>query len=346
MLFNNQIPLSESAKHNESSYFEFLLYSNDPECILIRQWIEEWFDEIPSDKKSEFESRLKAKKDETFKGALFELQIHRMLKNLGLKIEVEPDLPGTGKKIDFRVHLPNQESQRFYLEAANCIPKESKLEGNLNEEEVINEIKKEFPNPHTDVWIETEGILKNTLGKKRVTKPIREFLEKYPPQEASQMYDISHTLIEDGNWNLKACFKQPLNPLGPARIYGPFRISEDETPPLKRLEKKAKKWKNFDFNGSPFIIAVNALTPDFFLSPHGEKILFSTSDGKKKSINEFRKGLHYIDGIIFVDNAKLSTVGIRDANVQLFKNGERNIPECLHFLLSKQRLGTLLGIRN
>ena len=34
----------------------------------------------------------------------------------------------------------------------------------------------------------------------------------------------------------------------------------------------------------------------------------------------------------------------RSAPVRLYKNGKKNIPECLRFLLEEQRLGDLLGI--
>ena len=87
---------------SETTY-GYLRRSNRDAAIEISGWMNEWFSELPSDVKPKLERRLKASKDLTFNGARFELIVHRMLKRLGVAVDIERAIPNTNQKVDFFV---------------------------------------------------------------------------------------------------------------------------------------------------------------------------------------------------------------------------------------------------
>lgn len=60
--------------------FEFLERGGRKEAVEIRQWIESWFQAVPDNRKKGIEKRLKAKQFKQFLGAMFELEVHEILR--------------------------------------------------------------------------------------------------------------------------------------------------------------------------------------------------------------------------------------------------------------------------
>lgn len=56
----------------------------------------------------------------------------------------------------------------------------------------------------------------------------------------------------------------------------------------------------------------------------------------------FLEYLSCVNGVLVFYQATLGNE--RGTPVRLYQNGQKNIPECLQFLLQEQRLGDLLGI--
>lgn len=234
---------------------------------------------------------------------------------------------------------------------------------NSNERDALDKITKHIPSPHSDIWLEAEGTLRRRLGAKRVVEPFRELLKKHSAEEVRRIHSkrgmaqarrLQPTEIREGDWVLKGTLRPPPSGILEGKVLAParFRSSSLEafdgpTPFSEAVQKKAKKWRNFDFRGIPFLIAVNVCDDDFVWSGHDEmiisQVLFKASDSLRQSGN-FRKSLSHVNGVIVCTNAVLGNE--IEARVQLYRNGDAHIPERLLFLLEEQKLGDLLGIES
>lgn len=99
---------------NESS-FGFLNRSGSDFFVPVRELLQRWVDELPSDDRPGVAGNLSSGDDDAFDGAFWELYLHQMLTGSGFDVEIHPDVPGTSKHPDFLVHAP----QPFYLEAVS-----------------------------------------------------------------------------------------------------------------------------------------------------------------------------------------------------------------------------------
>ena len=346
------------AKPGESSS-SYLQRSNRPEVIRRCQWVNEWFEEIPLNKRRPFESKLKAQKGDTFIAQFFELTVHRMLCNLDLCVDIEPELQGTENRIDFVVHPPGHEEQTFYVEATVSGFRKGDLQPSENEEDAVEKIRQRIRNPHSELWLETEGALNQKLSSRRVSEPFLELLDRCSPEEVrriastGQYWRLPFRKIEvpsTENGGVKWVMKGHLEPrFSPetGRVLGPSRGGAvDASAPLRTsLKVKARKWKSFDFGEAPFIVAVNACSSDFVWNKNDtmdiRRALFA-DPGNEGHYGEFHHSLRCIDGVVLFDQAVLGNE--LNSRVRLFRNGNADLPEPLLFLLDEQRLGTVLGI--
>lgn len=315
MLFEDDFERTGGAITPYESTFEYLQRSNRPECIQRCQWINEWFDELPSNVRSTFDSRIKAKEIKTFNGALFELQVHRMLRKLNCSTEIERNFPATENKIDF---FARKEDQILYIEATVCGFGQGFLAENSNEYDAVEKIRKNLKSPHSDVWLETKGELRTTLGKKRVVKPIRGLLTRYSPDQVRHIHSrlglqgAPFTEIIEGDWVLKASLEPPRVPSSGGQTWGPSRTGavDGSTPLLESPSTKARKWKNSDFKGTPFLIAVNACHSEFDWYEGDDvnirRALFANPDAAEQP-QEFTENLSCVNGVIVFGNAVLVT---------------------------------------
>ena len=232
-----------------------------------------------------------------------------------------------------------------------------------NERDALEKIKKQITSPHSDVCLEIIGSLDKTLGKHDLVKPFQELLERRTPDEVRQVYSklgltkagrFLSTEIKKGDWVLKGTLRPPPNGILEGKVIGPFRFRSSSlgafdgpTPFSNAVHEKAKKWRNYEFKGIPFLIAVNVCDDDFALSGRDEIIinqtLFKGSDSIARSRN-FRKSLSHVDGVIIFTRAVLGNE--IDARVRLYRNGNAPIPERLLFIQEEQKLGDLLDIES
>ena len=364
MLFQPSFPRTGGRADLRESNFQYLQRSNRPQAIQICEYMEKWCRELPFAVKGDFESRLEARTAQTFHGALFELHCHRILRRLGLSVEIEPDLSGTDERIDFLTHPPGHKDRCFYVEATVSGFGKGKLRSDPNEYNAVERIKQgiqESQNLHSDVYLETEGTLPENLPKKDVryvVRRLRELLERYHPVEVSRLY-FKHgswdwpqiepfNPSEKWDWTLKGHLAPVFHSSGVGQVQGPARSGACDGSHFLRasLDEKAKKWRGFDFEGRPFLVAVNVCDSDFSWGENDtidiRRALFDTLDREGQS-GKFRNSLDCIGGVIVFEHAVLGNE-VR-AKVQLFRNGDANIPESLRFLSEEQRLGALLGLK-
>ena len=354
MLFDFDVERSEGSGLAQESNYEYLRRSNRPQAIEICHWMNEWFREFPPDAMRQMKSRLKARNGGTFNGARFELLVHRMLKRLGLIVEVERELSTTEKRVDFFVLPPSgSNGSAVYIEATVSGFGQGQLSSNWNEYDAVEKIRRYISYPHSDIWLEAEGTLRRTLGKSEIVCCFEQLLERYRPEEVQHLYSTSQRWkfpfceVADGNWTLTGYLHPPRSSSGVGQVFGPARSSTCDGSKAIRdsVFRKASAWKNVNLEGIPLLVAVNCCQSEFFWSEHDnidiQHALFANSGGDGCT-GEFQESLNCLCGVIVFYHAVLGNE--RRSRVQMFGNENADLPEYLHFLFDPHELGALLGI--
>ena len=331
--------------------FEFFQRQCEPGFVEYREWIEELFQDLPIEHCETFRGRLRSKDSAEFQAAAFEMQLYRMLIRLGLDVEIEGDLPRTKKKIDFRVQ---NDLQSCFIEATVCGFGQGEFSDTDQEYDAITKLRKGLPNPHLDIWLKAEGQLKKYLRKSEIISPFEELLARFTREEFEKNSKLPwfypgyilfeekcETEIKVGDWTLKGTLKLPF-PQCEGHIHGPWRSGgmDGYGPLLKSVKAKAKHWSGIDL-GHPFIVAVNNCHSEFHWDSDDASIKRAlTGDSDAADRASFKPDLHRISGVIVVGNACIGAE--RMAPVKLFRNGNKEIPDFLHFLEEKQIFGNLL----
>ena len=344
MLFDKNMTRTGGAAAPGESTFDYLQRSSRPESIRICQWINEWFEDLPPNQRAAFESRLKDKNSELFQSAVFELQVHTMLRRMGCSVEIEADFPGTDKRIDF---LASNDGDLFYVEANQFGFGKGALAVHSNEYDVVMKIRKRFPNPHSHILLNAQGELNETLGADFVTKPFRKLLDRYTADEVKKIdsnprfRDILREQICVGGWELTGSLMPKHSPSQKGHVTGPARaaIVDGSTPLRRALSKKARKWQDEDFNRVPFFVAANACHSEFSWDEGDiRRALFDDPD----SGDQFDESLSSLSGVVVFENVVLGNE--LSARVKLYRNGIATVPKCLRSLLEERKLRDLLGI--
>ena len=338
------IPQSQGAIANGETTFEFLQRGGRTEAIPIRQWIENWFGQYPDDHGQELRKRLQSKKFAEFMSAYFELQVFSVLCRLGCGVEVHPDFAETPGKVDFGV---THGQERFYVEATVCGIEQGILRSNANEEDAVRKIKEAIRCPHSDVWMDAEGELLETLGKNRLVGPVQELLDSCSPDAVFGLDEVqsSHrprTLIQEGDWKLDIFLARPIASDGKGQVQGPSRGGPVDSASLisTALRKKAKDWADKKRDDATFVIAINVCHSEYWVGDELEAI-YGQSDPIIDQ-DSFSQSLSRVAGVIVIGNA---TLGLeRGAPVRLYENPDRDAPECLQFLRPETGFGGLIGL--
>ena len=329
------VPQSQGAIVDGETTFEFLQRGDCPVEIEIRQWIENWFREYPEDHGGELSKRLQSKKFAEFMSAYFELQVFSALRRLGCDVEVHPDFSETHGTVDFGL---THRGDSFYVEATVCGTEQGTLRSNANEEDAVRKIREAIPYPHSDVWLDAEGELLKTLGRRRLAGPVRNLLDSCSPDAVFGLDEVHwwcrpRTSIQEGNCKLGISLALPIASDGRGRIHGPGRGgSVDGAPPIARaLCKKADDWANKRREDAKFVIAVNVCHSDYWLDDEARAI-YGSSDPVVGQAS-FSRSLSRVAGVIVIGNATLGRE--RVAPVRLYENPAAALPSVCGFFERK-----------
>lgn len=106
---------NEGPANHLVSQFDYLNNSGRPEAVAIRDLIDTWLTNYPTQNRPDMIQRLRSREDTLHLSAFFELILHALLLQQNFTVvEVEPVL-ANGKAPDFLVEAPD--GTRFYLEA-------------------------------------------------------------------------------------------------------------------------------------------------------------------------------------------------------------------------------------
>lgn len=342
-LFKAVAQLQGAAVNGETA-FEFLQRGGRTEAIEIRQWIETWFREYPEDHGDELSKRLQSKNFAETMGAYFELQVFSMLCRLGCDIEIHPGFAGTRGKVDFEV---TRGEDSFYLEATVCGIEQGILRSNVNEEDAVQKIRDAISYPHSDVWIDAEGELAKTLGRRRLVDPIRDLLDSCSPDAVLGFGEVHswrrpRTTIQEDDWKLEISLARPIASDGRGQIRGPSRGGpvDGASAITKALRKKAKDWAGKRRDDVPFVIAINVCHSEYFSGDELTAIYGSLDPAIGQ--DRFSRSLSRVAGVIVISNATLGQEQV--APVRLYENPDRGVPGCLQFLREETSFGGLIGL--
>ncbi len=321
-------------------------------AIPIRHWMEDSFRAFPASAMPRLKHRLQSPKFAEFLSAYFELQVFTLLRRVGCSIEVEPPFPGTqGATVDF---LARHQEDAFYVEATVCGIGQGVLSSNANEDDAVKKIREGLTCLHSDLWLEAEGELRRTLGKRLLLLPFQNLLKTYTPEVVRTLHSRlgryeaeSHlsATIQEGDWKLTGRLDPPHASNGRGQVWGPMRSGavSAEAPLTLALAKKAEDWRRKNLKEECFLIAINVCNPDFGWDLDELRAIHASgapqSPGAPSS--RFAPYLARVAGVLVLDNATLGME--RQARVRLHANPQRHIPECLQPLLQVQILGDALN---
>ncbi|MEN2283283.1 hypothetical protein AAGF08_14150 [Algoriphagus sp. SE2] len=249
------------SNHNENPY-DFYNRSARNDISIIRNTLEEWFQEYPNDHQKELKNSFVKNFDDCF----YELFLYKLFKELGFEIEIHPTLPKSTKRPDFLIQKNEQE---IYVEAKI-------VKNKSNEQEALDRKINEFYDSLSK--IDSKGFLlqidtliikgNNQPSTKKLIQFVEREIQKLDPDViTTQLQDKgteSIPVIEVNDDQLHLIIK-PMPVIAAARNKKkrPIDVYPIETfwgageESLKEsISKKAKRYGELD---KPFIVCVNSL---------------------------------------------------------------------------------------
>ena len=263
-LFDHIERTDGNLKEHSESLFAYLNRSARREVTEIRDRLESWFERFPVEAQHDVRERFRGDDDHAHQGAVFELLMHELLTRLDCRVEVHPDIPGTGSRPDF---LARHGDCPFYIEATVVDPKGSLSASRPLEEDAVAKIN-ELTSPHFYIYARVDGELSSALSRPQVIEPFAKLLEDHDPDEVQRLIDergpnaAPSEKIECGTWSLHGrLLLLPPEKRGDGiprtLVIGPARsgMIDSSTPVQHAIQKKAGKYGHLD---APLVVAVNA----------------------------------------------------------------------------------------
>ena len=330
---------------------EFLEREGRPEAAPIRQWIEDWYSRLPSEKRADIRGRLRSGEIDRFTEAYFELQMFALLKTSRHQVCVEPALANGRYKPDF---LATRESRAFYLEATVCGQGDDNsgaLRASANESDAVEKIRsavhEEEVHMHSHLWLRAEGNLARTLSKRRISKPFIDLLGRTSAEEVEQSHHSGFPLeavFNCGDWSLQGVLHpQPFRG-AVGQVWGPIRsaVGDASDAISTSLVKKATELRRKGPGGEEiFVIALSVCHSQYFWD-RGDEIRAIARDGRNEAPTApWRDELCDVAGVLFLGNVSLGNE-LR-TKARLVQNPDRSLPESLAFLTTEHNLAELTG---
>ena len=339
---------------------EFLEREGHPEAAPIRDWIEHWYDQLPSDKQRDIRGRMRSGDGRQFTSAYFELQMFAMLRRMGYDITVEPMLADGRYTPDF---LARRGDEAFFLEATVCGYGAGGLQGTTNEYDAVEKIRAAFEDEgveiHSNLWLQAEGVLDQTLSRKRVSRPFIDLMRRTTAAEVQRSYESGPyqywhrrqcgEVVEHGAWRLEGVLDPKPPGCATAYVWGPDRSACGDAAEAIRasLAEKARPWRKMGPPDGMLVVAMSVCHSQYFWK-HGDEW---TDGDETRAIAEdwtssslaapWREELKTINGILFVGDVSLGNE--QATRARLRPNPERCPPKSLASLTREHGLAKLTG---
>ena len=263
MLFDD-LGQRNSTYSGSESRFQSLNRDGGPDAMKIRDRLESWFDEYPSDHQLDLRNRFRSDDDNNHEGAFFELFLHELLTRMGLALEVHPQIDGMGTKPDF---LASHGDLRFYLEATMVGQRSGPFTRSRNEQDVIDKLK-QLTSPNFNIGVHMEGELVATWARNAIIQPFRRLLNAHNPDDVQRLIDergrrsAPCEMIEADGWRLKgflfpiAAKNRGSDPARQIRILNALGKRTDSVTPIRTsIKENARKYARLR---ASLVVAVNA----------------------------------------------------------------------------------------
>lgn len=267
MLFEDILRNFKGTRGHTEPLYEYLNRSARPAMDRVRDLLEDWFSNLPSDAKNELRSRFRSSDDIQHQSAFFEIYLHALFSKLGFQIEIHPEIPGQTTHPEFLVL--KEEKPVSYIEATLASgPIEEKAAD--KRENVVYETIDKMNSPNFFIGVKVHGS-PNTPPPGRKW---RAFLENWLSEldsdavgekiKSDGLEDLPSATLNNDGWTItfQAIPKSPeargkpgIRPIG-VRFFGFEQLKEDEYI-RNAVKEKATKYGNLDF---PYVIAINVLS--------------------------------------------------------------------------------------
>ena len=303
--------------------WERLTAHGSPVLAAARQEFLSWLKEVPEPCQSVWGQRLKSELDHAHLSVRLELYLHHYLRSEGWTVDIEPTMPGTPNKPDFRVM---RDTDTILVEAKAILDEQTITQETRTLRKVADDLSGKFSK---DVMIEPLSDLPPSLPTRRIKAQIHQHAR-------TQAGEILEFDLSDVHQGMQYSVKVVLLPKSPdtteprdvgVTISGVHTLTISERI-RDALEKKAAKYGAID---TPFVIAVygagefpvetrderDALFGDTIWSVHssGQGTDRRKPNGFFTSVREGKRHHEHVSAVLFYRFNWLQHTHVQEAHI-------------------------------
>ncbi len=298
---------------NSMSYFEYLNKSSRYEALKVRSFVNHLFGFYPINESTSLIKRLREKNDKVFLSAFSELIFYNILKRIASQIDIEPELPHTGKRPDFLVCL--NDGNKTLIEVKTVFDPE--FAGRW-ENPLINPILdaiNEIPNSDLTLHVTIRGQPSRQLSAKSIKLKVEKWVNSlnYDVVHKSSKYPTFEIEAEGLHLSFEASCRETTRGRADVRLIGSCSPEGGRVTTKSRVFHSVAGKNKYGETNLPLIITVNSHGP---CNDHDHAIdalfgseavaIWTDENGDCKD-----KWVRNIDGVFVnpaVDNTKISAV--------------------------------------
>jgi hypothetical protein len=294
-----------------------------PPLVAARQEFQSWLTEVPEPWQSKWRGRLESTLDHPHLSVRLELYLHHYFKSEGWAVDVEPEMPGSPNKPDFRVM---RGTDTMLVEAKAILDEQTITQETRGLRQVADNLSGKLSR---DVVIEPLSDLPPSLPARRIKAQI----EQHAKTQAGEILEFD---LSDVHQGMQYSVKVVLLPKSPdttepggvgVTISGVHKLSIGKRI-RDALEEKAGKYGSIDM---PFVIAVYGTgefpvqTPDEFDALFGDRVWNVHSSGqvteRRKpngffiSVREGKRHYEHVSAVLFYRFKWLQDTHVQVAHV-------------------------------
>lgn len=245
----------EPAAHQEP-HFPFLNRVSTPYWAEIRCLLEDWFDRIALDERTDLRARFRSSDDRQHVAAFWELYLHELFIRLGFTVRLHPEILGQTTTPDLAVARGDE---AFYIEAVVLTDKELQHRSARRRGQVYDAINKRVKSPNFFLDVETVVEGTDTPPLRQIAAKLQTWLDSLDPDEAIPHSGLAayHALpvLEQGYGTWRFRFRAVPKRSDRRTIQGPtvgmFGPPQavwvnDHTALRERVEDKSRKYGDLD----------------------------------------------------------------------------------------------------
>lgn len=308
-----------------------------------------WLQEIPQETRKALLRRMEVQPNQSdgFMGAFFELVLHRMLTQFNCCFTYSPE--------GLADYCLPENNRSFFLEATVCGARERYFGLFSNERNLLNEAGRIIGPIKANIWLHVTASTDQRLGAedaKQLADQCMPLLDRLPKLSkrisawryvASLLETEQHSIqFASRGWEVRACVTTIREQDAEGNVFlWPGNAEGAVDPIRKALSKKRRNWRRKGNTGQPFLIAINICHPHALTGDAEEALLGVGRDQHQGSSPSLASFLDGVNGVIVFSQALPDNLS--QSTVRLFRNGGKEIPAKLEFLLRERRIGNLLG---